>query len=340
MTSPGATCSWCWPRPPSAEVISTSHRLGLCALLVSASACKPPPPAAQAPVAPELKSYVFKHDGIVRGVGIFDPRAAPRSTTRPLVVVLHGGLGDDDDTVVLSFGKLNQLALEDDFLVAYPSGVGGHWNDGRNVQRYVAQRERIRDVDFLSKLIDELVQKRNADSNAVFFVGVSDGAMMAHRFACERTAKLQAFAAVIGAMPYNVARRKSRCEKEPVSVLMINGVEDPIVPWEGGTVRFDDHELGKVLSAERTFSFWMRHDGCEDVKISMIPDFDPTDGARIERRKALGCRDATKVELFAVHGAGHTWPSGWQYLPQSMVGTVSKDIDATVAVWRFFQSTL
>jgi polyhydroxybutyrate depolymerase len=321
-------------------VISVRQVVGLCALVASLSACKPAPPAAEAPPTTELKNYVFKHDGIVREVGIFDPRSTPIEASRPLVMVLHGGLGDDDDAVALSFGKLNQLASQDDFLVAYPSGVGGHWNDGRNVQRYVAQRERVHDVDFLSKLVDELVQKRNVDPNAVFFVGVSDGAMMAHRFACERTAKLKAFAAVIGSMPYNVVRRSGRCGKEPLSVLMINGTEDPIVPWEGGFVQFDGQKLGKVLSAERTFLFWMRHEGCKDVEVSMIPDFVPGDGTRIERRKAVGCRGTTKVELFAVQGAGHTWPSGWQYLPQSMVGTISKDIDAAVAVWRFFQSTL
>ena len=303
-------------------------------------ACKPGPPAAEPSAETQLRSYVFKHDGIVRDVAIFDPRQEPLETARPLVMVLHGGLGDDDDTVALSFGKLNRLATEDDFLVAYPSGVGGHWNDGRNVQRYVAQRERVRDVDFLAKLVDELAQERNADLDAVFFVGVSDGAMMAHRFACERAGKLRAFAAVIGAMPYNVARKSGRCGKEPSSVLMINGTEDPIVPWEGGVVQFDEQKLGKVLSPERTFDFWMRHNGCTDVELSMIPDFVPSDGTRIERRKAVGCRADTKVELFAVRGAGHTWPSGWQYLPESMVGTISKDIDAAIAAWRFFQSTL
>lgn len=315
------------------------RKLGFCALLLI-GACKPAPPAAEMPGEPEVKSFVFKHDGIVRDVGIFDPSPEAAEASRPLVMVLHGGLGDDDDTVALSFGKLNRLAAEDGFLVAYPSGVGGHWNDGRNVQRYVAQRERVRDVDFLTKLVDELAQEHNADLDAVFFVGVSDGAMMAHRFACERTAKLRAFAAVIGAMPYNVARRSSRCGREPLSVLMINGTEDPIVPWEGGVVQFDEQKLGRVLSPERTFDFWKRHNGCEDVELSMIPDFVPSDGTRIERRKATGCRGETKVELFAVRGAGHTWPSGWQYLPESMVGTISKDIDAAVAAWRFFQSTL
>jgi polyhydroxybutyrate depolymerase len=72
----------------------------------------------------------------------------------------------------------------------------------------------------------------------------------------------------------------------------------------------------------------------------MIPDFAPADGTRVERRKAVGCRDGAKVELFAVRGAGHTWPSGWQYLPESLIGATSSDIDAAVAAWRFFQSTL
>lgn len=290
--------------------------------------------------AAEVKTYVFKHGGIVRDVAIFDPRRVQGQGTRPLVLVLHGGLGDDDDAVALRFGTLDGLAVEDDFLVAYPQGIGGHWNDGRNVDRYVAQRELIDDVGFITTLIDELIEKREVDPHAVFVAGVSDGAMMAHRLACARTSKLRAFAAVIGSMPRNVARRRARCEKAPISVLLINGTDDPIVPWDGGEVQFEGKELGEVLSVERTFGFWRRHNACRDVAVSMIPDFVPEDGTRVERRKAIGCAAATKVELFAVRGAGHTWPSGWQYLPATMIGATSSDIDAAVAAWRFFQSTL
>ncbi|MBT8468932.1 MAG: prolyl oligopeptidase family serine peptidase [Deltaproteobacteria bacterium] len=288
----------------------------------------------------ELKRFVFKHEGIVRDVGVFDPRGRAASGLRPLVLVLHGGLGDDDDTIALSFGKLNQLAVEDGFVVVYPQGLGGHWNDGRNVQAYVAQRERVNDVGFLATLIEELVEKRSIDPEAVFVVGVSDGAMMAHRFACERTKKLRAFTAVIGAMPYNVARRRGRCGKEALSVLMINGTEDPIVPSGGGAVEYDGQKLGKVLSTQRTFTFWKRQAACGSEEVSLIPDFVPQDGTRIERTKATGCLDDAKVELFAVQGAGHTWPSGWQYLPESLIGATSRDIDASIAAWRFFQSTL
>jgi polyhydroxybutyrate depolymerase len=306
-------------------------------LLLLLAGCRTVAPAGEGA---EVEGFVFKHEGIVRDVGVFDPEPRAGSGTRPLVLVLHGGLGEDDDTIALSFGKLNQLAEEDGFLVVYPQGVGGHWNDGRNVQRYVAQRERIDDVGFLTKLIDELVDKRRVDPEAVFLVGVSDGAMMAHRFACERTSHLRAFTAVIGAMPYNVARRRSRCGAGPLSVLMINGTEDPVVPWSGGSVEFDGVTLGKVLSAQRTFAFWKRLASCKGDEASLIPDFVPEDGTRIERTKAIDCRGDAKVELFAVRGAGHTWPSGWQYLPETMIGATSSDIDASIAAWRFFQSSL
>ena len=310
------------------------------AMTFAGCATSAPPTATEASEIAELKSFVFKHEGIVRKVAVFDPRSDPAGNPRPLIVVLHGGLGDDDDTVALSFGRLNALAADDDFMVIYPSGIGGHWNDGRNVQRYVAQRERINDVGFLTSLVGNVIEKRNIDPDAVFVVGVSDGAMMTHRFACERGQLLRGFVAVIGSMPYNVARRRSRCAQEPLSALMINGTDDPIVPWEGGTVRYDGQDLGRVLPVERTFSFWMRHNGCADVSVSLIPDFVPTDGTRVERHRAKGCDTGTKVELLAVQGAGHTWPSGWQYLPEDQVGSISQDIDAAVATWRFFQSSL
>ncbi len=302
--------------------------------------CKSAPPASEADDIGGRKSFVFKHKGIVRDVSIMDPRAAETDGLRPMVLVLHGGLGEDDDTVTLSFGALDELAEEDDFLAVYPTGIGGHWNDGRNVKRYVSQRERIDDVGFLAALIGDLIEKKQIDSEAVFIVGVSDGAMMAHRFACERTPLVHGFAAVIGAMPENVAKRRWRCGKTPVSVLMINGTEDPIVPLEGGDVEFDGLKLGKVLSVEDTFAFWTKHNGCRAVEVSMVPDFSPDDGTRIERHKATNCRQDTKVELFETQGAGHTWPSGWQYLPEHMIGATSRDIDAAVAAWRFFQSTL
>ena len=40
--------------------------------------------------------------------------------------------------------------------------------------------------------------------------------------------------------------------------------------------------------------------------------------------------------LYRLEGAGHTWPGGRQYLPQSAVGVVCRDFDGSRVIWDFF----
>ena len=42
------------------------------------------------------------------------------------------------------------------------------------------------------------------------------------------------------------------------------------------------------------------------------------------------------TKLIIVEGGGHTWPGGWQYLPEWMVGKTSQDVDANAIIWQFF----
>ncbi len=292
--------------------------------------------------APALKKFTYKHDDVLREVSVYDPRDEGDETPRPLVIGLHGGLGGDEEAVRLSFGKLNEIAEDEDVLVVYPNGINGHWNDGRGVQDYLAQSAELKDVDFVVSLIDDFVQSWHVNPEQVFVLGVSDGAMMAERLACERPDKLAAIASVIGALPLNVARRKWRCKgKDPVSVLMIRGTQDPIVPWEGGEVTYDGKAFGKVLSADEGFAFWSSRNGCSgEPEEQTLPDAAPDDGTRVQRRLAAGCRPGGRVELLALEDAGHTWPSGWQYLPEEAVGRISHEIDAADVAWAFFVGSL
>lgn len=312
----------------------------LCLLLFSCAKAATTPHTTEQPKY-RLKNYSFKHDDVMREVAILDPRETPDESLRPLVIALHGGLGEDDETIRLSFGKLNGLAFEEDFLLVYPNGIGGHWNDGRNVDRYLAHRAELKDVDFIVTLIDDFVEDWNVNPDEVFVVGVSGGAMLAHRLACERPDKLRAISAVIGAVPRNVAKRRWRCKKtDPVSVLMISGTEDPIVPWEGGDVQYDGAKLGKVLSAEEAFEFWLKRNQCKETNQQTLPDVVPGDGTRIRRQSSTDCDAGARVELIAIEGAGHTWPSGWQYLPEETVGRISRELEAADASWAFFAGSL
>ncbi|MBW1972604.1 MAG: phospholipase, partial [Deltaproteobacteria bacterium] len=41
--------------------------------------------------------------------------------------------------------------------------------------------------------------------------------------------------------------------------------------------------------------------------------------------------------LYGIEGGGHTWPGGYQYLPERIIGKSSKDIDASKVIWNFFK---
>ena len=41
--------------------------------------------------------------------------------------------------------------------------------------------------------------------------------------------------------------------------------------------------------------------------------------------------------VVALHGGGHTWPGGYQYLPEFLIGKTNRDLDASETIWNFFQ---
>jgi polyhydroxybutyrate depolymerase len=43
------------------------------------------------------------------------------------------------------------------------------------------------------------------------------------------------------------------------------------------------------------------------------------------------------VVFYTVQGGGHAWPGGLQYLPVSVVGKSSGQMDASQVIWAFFK---
>lgn len=254
----------------------------------------------------------------------------------PLLIVLHGGGGTGEKMEKLTRGGFNTLADREDFIVVYPDGVEKHWNDGREVQSWRSHRENIDDVGFISALIDHLSEELNIDKKRVYAVGISNGGMMSQRLACDLTEKITAIGVVASSMSENLSMV---CKPTtPISVLIISGTEDPLVPFEGGDIGFGRLKLGRVLSVDETVRFWVDHNKCSSPpEIMWEPDRDPQDGTRVRKEVYGQCSDGTDVILYVIEGGGHTWPSGYQYLPESIIGKTSKDIDANETIWNFFK---
>jgi polyhydroxybutyrate depolymerase len=256
-----------------------------------------------------------------------------RRNPTPLVIALHGHGGTGQGMATLT--AFNPLADKEDFVVVYPDGINGGWNDGRLVEQ-LGQGQNVDDVGFISDLIDNLSKELNIDSKKVFVTGMSNGAIMAHRLGCELSSRIAAIAPVAGNISVIMAPKWNPSRGMPA--LIINVTEDPLVPWAGGQVHFGQISRGEVLSVADTVKFWVTKDQCSaSPQIIQLPGNGSQDGTSVRTETYSGGRDNSEVVLYAVEGGGHTWPGGIQYLPQALIGKTSKQFNATDVIWQFFK---
>jgi polyhydroxybutyrate depolymerase len=210
-----------------------------------------------------------------------------------LVINLHGaGQTGGEQAAVTNY---NAVADQNGFVVAYPDGIDFSWADGRGAS--VPDRQGVDDVGFLSALIDQLSRDYGIARGRVFVTGMSAGAFMATRLACERADLISAIAPVAGTLGAAFPCAPSR----PVSVLQVHGTADAVVPFTGGTM------LGRggysdVVAAPAMAQRWRDVDRCP------APVDNGPAGAE-HRFTASGCAGGTEVVFIQIDGGGHTWPA-------------------------------
>jgi polyhydroxybutyrate depolymerase len=287
------------------------------------------------------KRLSFRHDNLRRRFIVYTPGSFEKSLKIPVVIVLHGRGSNGKGMMLVTKKGFNRLADKDGFLVVYPDGIELNWNDGRMDEEAHdrAHRQNIDDVGFISALIDFMIDKYKADPQRIYVTGISNGAIMSYRLACELSDRIAAIAPVDGNIPCMLATECS--PSHPVSVLAINNMLDPLVPYSGGEIYNHDRttKLGKVLSVKESVGFWVEHDGCSKTPVvNELPDTDPKDGTRVTRTYYKEGRDGTEVMLYSIDRGGHTWPGGFQYLPERKIGKTSRDINADEVIWSFFKT--
>jgi polyhydroxybutyrate depolymerase len=286
----------------------------------------------------DVRKYMI-HKNLRRTFKVHIPPSTGDKAKLPLMLALHGRGATGESMILITKKGFNELADSEGFIVVYPDAVELNWNDGRSDEEAKdrAHRENIDDVGFISALMDLMINDYNADPGRVYITGISNGAIMAYRVACELSAKIAAIAPVDGNMPYMLIKK---CHQtSPVSVLAINNVNDPVVPFEGGVIYSHFRKkLGKVLSTEDSLTFWVKRNNClPDPDVNELDDRDPSDGTRVYVKHYTGGSEDTEVILYAVEGGGHTWPGGFQYLPVRIIGRTSREINANEIIWFFFK---
>jgi polyhydroxybutyrate depolymerase len=266
----------------------------------------------------------FEYGGLKRTYTLHVPPGQPVG----LVLNLHGGGGTGAGQQGLT--NFDTVADADNLLVAYPDGYDKSWADGRGASP--ADRRHIDDVGFLVALVTKLRNDFGVAPGRVFATGMSNGAFMSNRLACDRADVFAAIAPVAGTLGVGVACNPSR----PVSVLDAHGTADPLVPFKGGEVR-GRGGLSHSVSVTSMVDKWRTVDGCQGDPVAQeLPDV--KDGTRVLRLDSTACAAGTEVVFYQINSGGHTWPGGKQYLPRPVIGPTTRSFDASSTIAGFFMA--
>lgn len=264
-------------------------------------------------------------DGRTRSYIVYVPASADRGKPVAIVFVFHGGTGNADSAIHMT--GFNAVADQNGFVVVYPNGTGPlktntllTWNGG-DCCGY-AQQNDVDDVGFVRAIAADLQTHLNVDSRRIYAAGMSNGAIMSHRLACQAADLFAAIGPDSGTLNF------SPCQpSRPVSVIEFHGTADQYIPYDGG---YGSKSLVKAsfASVPTTISFWTGADGCGSQ-----PNADSF--ADIQHQTWTGCGGGSSVELYTIVNGGHAWPggqSGGSVDPDQPTQTIS----ASQLMWQFF----
>jgi polyhydroxybutyrate depolymerase len=258
--------------------------------------------------------------GLTRTCYVHLPPAYDGMRALPLVLVLHGMGSDGRGMAWLT--HFNRIADHNGFVVAYPDGYKKRWSFGP-----IPLLGGIDDVGFIAALVMALSDDLCIDPARIYVAGMSNGGGLVDLLACQRAELFAAFvvvAATISSVMTHICR-----PSRPVSVLMIHGTHDPLVPFGGGRRQV-------LLSAPATAQHWARLAGCVTAPVvSYLPER-VSDGTRV-RQEVYSGQGGAEVVLYVIENGGHTWPGGKPYLPERIIGKTSQQIDASQVIWDFFR---
>ena len=275
--------------------------------------------------APGDYRFSFVHDGITREYLVHVPRSY-RGAPTPMLVALHGGGGDADFQADDSKYRLISKSEAAGFIAVFPngysrfpSGILATWNAGTCCGK--AQETKIDDVGFIREMIHRVERQASIDSSRIFATGMSNGAIMSWRLACEAP-EIRAIAPVEG------TDNTTACKPgRPVPVIEFHAADDPNVPFRGGVGVGPSHT--NYTSVPATQRKWVELNHAEPASMRVLT----VNGAHCDLHRAKP--GGAPVELCVTDTGGHSWPGGGTQQGRKQP---SMAISANDLMWSFFSS--
>jgi len=280
----------------------------------------------------EQKTINLTIDGNARSFIVYLPTGYNNAGEMPLIFVIHGGSGTPEG--MINIANFKTIADRDKVVLVYPAGIQKNWNDGRPT---TPNQLGINDVSFFNQMCDYMINNYSVDGTKIYATGISNGGFMSSRLGCELSNRIAAIA--VDAATIESTTIAPNCNPgRPVPAIYIHGTTDPLVPFTGGQMTAGGTAGGTVLSHFQAIDKWVSINGCNSTPttITDLPDI-ANDGTTIKQRVYSGGTNGSEVVSYVITNGGHTWPQGYQYLNEAIIGKTSQDMNACEVIWAFFK---
>ncbi len=252
----------------------------------------------------------------------------------PLLIVFHGSNQTGEKMRAFSGQVFDELVEQHGFVVVYPDGYKGHWNDARLASNFPTRRAGIDDVAFTSALINELRAQYTIDADKVYIAGYSNGGQMVIRLIHEWPYPF-AGALIIAATQPAAENFPAYAKETSLPLLLIHGTADPLVPYNGGMASlWGLNPRGLGLSASETARYYARrnHIAAEPVTSALVPASKHAPAVTVETYSAPG---AYPVKLVSIVGGGHVVPNPYKRAA-FILGRTATHVNSAALLWDFF----
>jgi len=305
---------------------ATAQRGQFRQMLKRARSHQPADPNPTKLTAPGDYRFSFERDGLTREYLVHVPKSY-RGGATPMLLALHGGGGSADYQADDSKYRLISKSEQAGFIAVFPngysrfrSGILGTWNAGACCA--AAVRNKVDDVGFIREVIARVERQANIDKRRIFATGMSNGAMMSWRLACEAP-EVRAIAPVEG------TDNTAACmPTHPVPVIEFHAINDEMVNFNGGPGPKSFTQVN-FTSVPATQAKWVALDRA-DAKAKRVLT---VAGAHCDLHPARP--GGAPVELCVTDSGGHSWPGGGTQQGRKQP---SMAISANDLMWSFFSS--
>ena len=282
-------------------------------------------------------SGVMGQMGNTRQYAVHVPVGYGKDKPVPAVFCIHG-LGQTAVMFCTDTGVAwPTKADEEGFVVIMPNGYQNSWNGGTCCGG--AAQAKLDDVALMRAIFAEVGKHVNIDLRRVYSTGLSNGAFLSYRLACEASDLVVAIAPNSGAigtaaigggistLTTGGTTDWTTCTPgQKVSILDIHGTSDPLIPYS------DQAPSLAVFQASN---------GCSTTTMSATVAPSGGDTTCVSFGGCPACPNVN-VTGCSIQGGGHCWfgssdcGTGGGAIGTAIVGNNSNFMKSTDAIWAFF----